>query len=237
MDRMLMQDPPAESEYDQGVELRLLARMLGDLDNKIVIDVGAERGAFVRAFVEAGAETVFACEPFPNSVKALQSTFAETPSVRVLDLAVGERDEHVPLHLVEDKSGDHVDAFHSLVPFDETPTLRMVDTIDVECRTLASLVSDGIIPGEVGILKVDAERSDFAVLRGMGPLASAVTMIEYWDALSETVGPAAYRVGDVVRFMAERGYTNFVVVKRHDQFEMLYLNDGQTRPGDWGNIV
>lgn len=232
-----MQDSSAQSEYNQGAERRLLTKILGSLDNKVAVDVGAERGAFVRAFLEAGAEAVYAFEPFPRSVEALQAAFVGNPTVQVFGLALGECDDDVVLHVVEDKSGSHADAFHSLVAFDETPTLRIVHKMPVECRSLASLVREGIIPADVGVLKVDAERSDFAILRGMGPLTSAVTMIEYWDDLAETVGPAAYRVGDVVPFMAERGYTNFVVVKRHDQFEALYLNDEKTRPGDRGNVI
>lgn len=232
-----MQDQSSEREYDQGTELRLLTKLLGNLDNKTVVDVGAERGSFVRALVAAGAQTVYAFEPFPKSVQQLQTSFAETPAVKIFDLAIGDRDERLPLYVVEDKSGRHVDAFHSLVAFDETPTLRIVETMSVECRTLASLVEDGTIPASVGILKVDAERSDFAVLRGMGPLRSAVVMIEYWDDLAETVGPAVYRLSDVASYMAERDYASFVVVKRHDQFETLHVNDAQTRSGDWGNVI
>src|SRR5688572_807932 len=232
-----MQDQRAEGEYDQGVELRLLTKLLGSLDNKIVVDVGAERGSFVRAFLEAGAEAVYAFEPFPTSVATLRDDFADSPKVQIFDLAIGDRDEQVPLHVVEDKSGCHANAFHSLVPFEETPTLRIVEQIPVECRTLASLVEEGAVPPTIGILKVDAERSDFAVLRGMGPLMCGVAMIEYWDDLPETVGPAAYHLSDLVPFMVDRGYTNFVVVKRHDQFETLHINDAKTRSGDWGNVI
>src|SRR6185436_16018946 len=46
-----------------------------------------------------------------------------------------------------------------------------------------------------------------------------------------------HKLGDVVRFMAERGFTNFVVVKRRDQFEMLHINDAETRSGEQGSII
>ena len=89
----------------------------------------------------------------------------------------------------------------------------------------------------MGILKVDTERSDFAVLQGMGQLTSAVVMIEFWEDLPGTVGPSVYQVSDVAAFMAKRGYSNFVVIKRHDQFEVLQVNSAQVRSGDWGNVV
>ena len=191
----------------------------------------------MRAFLDAGAEAVYAFEPFPKSVATLRDDFVDSPKVQIFGLAIGDRDERVVLHVVEDRSGCHANAFHSLVPFEETPTLRIVEQIPVECRTLASLVEEGAVPPTIGILKVDAERSDFAVLRGMGPLMCAVAMIEYWDDLPETVGPAAYHLSDLAPFMVERGYTNFVVVKRHDQFETLHINDAKTRSGDWGNVI
>jgi hypothetical protein len=62
-------------------------------------------------------------------------------------------------------------------------------------------------------------------------------MLEYWDDLTETVGPKAYAVSEVVRLMRGRGYTNYVVVKRHEQFETLVFNDDRTVPGDWGNLI
>jgi Methyltransferase FkbM domain len=87
----------------------------------------------------------------------------------------------------------------------------------VQCRTLDSLVAEGLLPEHVGILKVDTERGDLAVLRGMGRLHSDVVILEYWDDLPETIGPSTYRVSDVVELVAGHGYSNYVGVKRHAQ--------------------
>jgi FkbM family methyltransferase len=159
------------------------------------------------------------------------------PSVQIFDIALGAHDANEQLQVVQDKTGRLTDAYHSLVAFEATPTLRISGEIPVQCRTLDSLVAEGTLPERVGILKVDTERGDLAVLHGMGRLHSDAVMLEYWDDLPETVGPSTYRVSDVVELMAGRGYSNYVVVKRHAEFESLLLNDDQTRPGEWGNVI
>src|SRR5262249_44929957 len=193
--------------------------------------------SFVGALLEAGASAVYAFEPYPPSVEILRAAFGDTPAVHIFDVAVGASDGQVTLHVVEDKTGRAADAYHSLMTFEETPTLRPVGEIPVQCRRLDSLIAEGALPTRVGILKVDTERSDFAVLQGMGRLSSPVVMIEFWEDLPETVGPAVYHVPEVAAFMARRGYTNFVIIKRHDQFETLQINCTDVRSGDWGNVV
>jgi FkbM family methyltransferase len=232
-----LQDGTEQILYDQGTEIDLLIQMLKQIGNKVVVDVGAEKGTVVHALLRAGAEAVYAFEPFPPSVEALRTAFAATPSVHVFELALGADDGSDVLQIVQDKTGDHADAYHSLVPFDETPTLRIDSTLPVQRRSLGSLVAAGELPEHVGILKVDTERNDLAVLRGMGSLQSDVVMLEYWDDLTETVGPKAYSVSEVADLMRDRGYTNYVVVKRHEQFETLVFNDDRTVPGDWGNLI
>src|SRR4051794_14006110 len=76
-----MQSDNPEIYYDQDTEVRLLTALLGYLDDKEVIDVGAEHGSFVGALLKAGAAEVYAFEPYPPSVEILRSTFGETPAV------------------------------------------------------------------------------------------------------------------------------------------------------------
>ena len=232
-----MQTAELHAFYDQATEVQLLISVLHELEDRTVVDVGAEKGSFVEALLRAGAERVYAFEPYPASVAALRVRFDTNPAVHIFDTALGAQDGTVSLHVVEDKTHNIDDAYHTLVAFDETPTLRIVGDVPVRCRTLGSLLSEGVLPPRVGILRIDTERSDLAVLQGMGAFVSDVVMVEYWNDLPETVGPASYLVSDVVAHMTERGYRNFIVVKRHDQFETLQLNDAHTRPGDWGNLI
>ncbi len=223
--------------YYQDTEVNLLVQFLKHLDNKTVIDVGAERGNFVEAFLQAGAEVVYAVEPYPASVAVLRDRFAQQSAVRVLEMALGERDEPVTLHIIRDKTNRDSDSFHTLVPFEETATLQSVGELMVQCRTLHRLLNEGEIPAEVGILKIDTERSDFAVLRGMGTLVSDVIMAEFWVDLPETVGESAYRLDDLITFLQARGYSHFVLVKRYREFEVVQMDNSFTRQQEWGNII
>ena len=94
--------------YEQGTDVRLLTALLLRLESKTVIDAGAERGGFTQAFLDHGAEKVFAIEPYPPNVSALQERFGAHPQVKILALALGERDETATLHLIEDRAGENV---------------------------------------------------------------------------------------------------------------------------------
>ena len=223
--------------YEQGTDVRLLTALLLRLENKTVVDAGAERGGFTQAFLDHGAEKVFAIEPYPPNVSALQKRFGAHPQVQILPLALGERNETATLHLIEDRAGDNVSSYHSLAHASETPLLHTVGTLPVACRTLDSLAAEGALPARVGILKIDAEGNDLAILRGMGDFFATVVMIEYWDDLPDAVGPSPFALADADQFMKARGYRQCAVIKRRDEFETLELNDDRTRPGDWGNAI
>jgi FkbM family methyltransferase len=223
--------------YQQTTEYQLLTTLLMRLDNKSVVDVGAELGSFVAAALHAGASNIVAVEPHPTNVAALREQFGTTPSVSILDIALGARNGPATLYVAEDKTGEKSHAYHSLVAFGETPTIRRIGEIQVQCQTLESLVQAGTVPQELGALKIDAERSDFDIVRGMGSLRPDVVMLEFWDDLEQTVGKSPYRLRDVADWMSERGYANFAVVKRSDEFETIQINDADTRTGDWGNVI
>ncbi len=105
------------------------------------------------------------------------------------------------------------------------------------CRSLASLVEDGTLPNEVGILKIDTEGYDLEVIRGMGRLSSSIVMVEYWDSLPAIFGPCPYSLRDLGQALGSRGYSNVGVVKRHEGFQVVQFGSLVTRPGDWGNAI
>src|SRR5262249_53580208 len=172
-----------DQAYDQDTDLQLLTALFEPLESKTAIDIGAEKGSFVRAFLKRGARSVIAIEPHPGNAAVLREQFACEAGVQTIEVAVGKRDQVATLHVAEDKTGRRPDAYHSLVEFDETSTIRRVDRVQVQVRTLDSLVAEGAVPPHVDVLKIDAERSDFDVVQGMGRLFASVVMLEYWDDL------------------------------------------------------
>jgi FkbM family methyltransferase len=223
--------------YDQDTEVKLAYRLFGRLSNRVVIDVGAEKGAFTRVVLDHGADKIFAIEPHPDNARRLRDRFSHEPSVTVLEMAVGAENTTSTLYVVEDKSGQHPDSFHTLVTFDETAMLKQKGKIQVRCRTLDSLIVEGVIPQRIGFLKIDTERGDLDVIRGANHLVSDVVMVEFWDDLSETVGPSTYRLCDLEHHLKERGFSNFAAIKRFAEFEVIQLNNSETRAGEWGNAI
>ncbi|MFN8637598.1 MAG: FkbM family methyltransferase [Chloroflexota bacterium] len=223
--------------YAQTSDVALLRALLQRLANKTVIDVGAELGEVSAELLAAGASRLVAVEPHPGNAAALRERFASDPRVTVLQLAVGERDEQATLHVARDKTGSLNDALHSLNPYGETEYVEWIGTVEVSCRTLASLVRDLQLPPDVGILKIDTERLDLAVIRGLGPLTASVIVVEYWVDIPHLAGSSPYRVQDVAEILAERGFRDFVRFARRGRAEMLRVNDPLPRSGEWGNVV
>jgi FkbM family methyltransferase len=223
--------------YEQNTEVDLLRQLLVVLDDRTVIDVGAERGFLTQEFLDAGAQQIYAFEPYPANVIALRDKYSNTPAVQLFDLALGLYDEAVMLYIAQDKDGHTLDSFHSVIAASDTPLIHWAGELSVQCRSLESLVKEGAIPARVGILKIDTEGNDFAILRGMGSLQCSVVMIEYWNDLSETVASCPYHLNEVVAFMMERGYSNFAFIKRWDEFECIQLNNTEDRSGEWGNVL
>ncbi len=222
--------------YGQERDLMLLLKMYGCLANKAVIDVGAEKGSFVEAFLEAGCREIYVFEPYPPHANHLRERFGST-AVHVFETALGFGDGTAIFHIAEDASGRELDYHHSLVAFGDGEEVRWRKTLSVQCRSLGSLVEEGAIPAEVGILKIDTEGNDFAVIQGLGRLRSAVIMVEYWTDLPAVYGECPYSLADMAEALRRLGYSNFAIVKRHDEFRALQINCRQSRPGDWGNAL
>lgn len=222
---------------DQGPEASLLTTIIAGLENTVAIQIGAADRQPVDDLLKAGASTVYVFEPTPELAAALRTTFAETPSVHVFDLAVGVCDEQASLLLVDGETGQPAAHDHTLVPPRKVAHRRVIGEVPVACRTLDSLVAEEVVPSDVGLLRVNVTWSDFEILRGMGRLSSAAVMLDYAHDDADDAKAAAISVPEVARFMADRRYSNLVVVKRYEQFETLLVNDAQTRPGDRGAVL
>ena len=222
--------------HHQPLDLTLLLRLYEQLSQRTVIDVGAGKGSFVDAFLAAGCPRLWAVEPYPPHAAHLRERFANDPRVHVLEPALGVRDATVDLRIAEDRAGQEYRYFHSVARMPDTDAVRWNRRLSVSCRSLDSLVEDGTLPPEVGILKIDTEGYDFEVLLGGGRLSASVVMVEYWDTIP-ALGPCPHSLAELACVLAKRGYANGIVIKRHDEFEILQLGSFSTRAGDWGNAI
>lgn len=214
-----------------------MAGLLKRLDHRSVIDVGAERGGLAEELLRAGAEELHVFEPHPDNVKALRRRFDTEAPVAVHELAVGESDGSGELHVSVAPSGVRLPFGHTLLDRTDTDEIGWGETITVNLRSLGSMVDADELPRRVGILKIDTEGHDFAVVRGMGSLEADVVMVEHWTDLPHGLGQCPWTTQDMLAELQPRGFTRFAFVVHRGEFITLKWDDGEVERGAMGNLV
>jgi FkbM family methyltransferase len=223
--------------YGQDPELRLLTLLCSRLERRTAIDVGAERGAFSAGLLDAGIEELHSIEPHPDNARALREVLDDDPRVTVHEYAVSDGDGNAELHLSVTPGGEEVSFGHTLLERDGTAEIRWEGAVAVTSRSLASLLAEGSIPAHVGILKVDTEGHDLAVLRGLGPLQADVVMVEHWTDLPNGLGPCPWSASDLLAELQPRGFNHFAFVVHRGEFVTMKWDDAEVERGAMGNLV
>ena len=234
---LLGYDRPAMDLYRQESEVYLLTELLSRLADRSVIDVGAERGAFVESLLRGGGSEIHAIEPEPDNADFLRTQFQNDPRVFVHEYAITDGDAPVKLHKSVRPSGEPLPYGHTLLERPAAEEIAWRETISVTGRSLASLVETGEIPRRVGILKVDTEGSDLTVIAGMGELVCDVVMIEHWSDLPHSLGPCPWNIDDLTSILGPRGFSEFAFLEHRGEFSILKWNDGTVASGYMGNLV
>lgn len=223
--------------YGQDPEFELLARLARRLENRAVIDVGAERGVFALAMLAGGAEALHAFEPHPDNIGALRQRLGDEPRAQIHEYAIGEKDVSAQLRLASSPEGMPLPFGHTLLERVDTDEIVWREAMVVTQRSLGSLIEAGEIPNRTGILKVDTEGNDLAVIRGMGPLVADVVMVEHWTDLPHGLGRCPWTSGEIVDELAARGFTHFAFLAHRGEFITLKWDDAAIERGAMGNLV
>lgn len=115
----------------------------------VVVDLGANRGAFSHAMLERGCK-VIAVEPSP----ATFATILEHPRLEKFNIAIGDTPGVLPLHI-----SDNPEATSLAVQ----PKANYVDTIDITVETLPDFCARVGVEN-IDILKIDIEGAEIGVL-------------------------------------------------------------------------
>lgn len=218
-------------------EIDILPVLAGVLVSKRAVDVGANHGAFTAALRAAGFE-VDSYEPLPQLAAELRQRFAGDDLVRVHELACSNVDGIAQLFAIaaENEAVDPT-LFSSLQEHPMFEGLEFDNTMKVEARRLDSLMAD---EAAIGILKVDTEGHDLAVIEGMGKLRPEAVMLEVWDEeFIFNQGKTENRLIDYARRM-DKNYYNHSVLFWRDSLSNdfgITLNAVDTCPGGWGNVL
>jgi FkbM family methyltransferase len=217
-------------------DVALLLDLRHRLADRAVIDVGARRGAFVEACLEGDDALVYAVEADPSNAAHLRKRFARDARVQVLEAALGRRDETRDLSVGEDLVDDERAIYRSLVAASRQSVAQRSAQVRVTCRSLASLVEDGTLPRDVGLLKIDAAGYELEIVQGMGRLSPAVVTVAYGGPLPPLSAPAhsLQEVGDA---MAGRGYAHSLVERYQEGFRVLQLDSFAIRQGESASAI
>lgn len=147
-----------ESQPDERLLLRRLRKVLPK--SPLVIDVGANCGQYARMMHEEIPEArIISFEPHPVAFAEL----LRVPGIQAVNMAVGDQEGRLQLFDYATAPGS---GHASVVPgVLEEIHHGCVAALDVECTTLDSFLNNAEI-GQIGLLKIDVEGFELAVLRG-----------------------------------------------------------------------
>ena len=225
------------SLYGQDPEAQLLSRLINRLDHRSVVDVGAERGNLAAELLQAGTEELHVFEPHPENVQILRARFHSDARVTVHECAVSNTDGKGELHVSVDPAGANLPFGHTLLARQDTDEIAWGETLAVTRRSLGSVVSMGEMPSRVGVLKIDTEGHDLAVVQGMGTLRADLIMVEHWTDLPRGLGVCPWTTAEMVEALNGRGFTHFAFIVHRGEFVTLKWDDGDVEPGAMGNLV
>jgi FkbM family methyltransferase len=159
-------------------ERRFLTRFLEQYPNALVLDVGANAGQYSELVRELGPSTaVHAFEPHPVSFEELARVAARI-CVTAHPIALGEARGEIEIFDYTDEAGSqHASVYREVI---EDVHRRPSAAWKVRCETLDTVAGElGLI--KIGLLKIDTEGHELAVLRGARRLleTGAIDVIQF----------------------------------------------------------
>jgi FkbM family methyltransferase len=227
----------AMDAYGQEPEIRLLSILMRRLTYCNMLDIGAESGAVTQLMLDAGIDAVHAFEPHPDNACALHERFDGDARVKVHEYAVSDADGSGELYVSSTPEGLPLPFGHTLLKRDDTPEISWGETKTVSRRSLKSLIAAGVVPSRIGIVKIDTEGHDLAVIKGMGELEADVIMVEHWTDLPNGLGRCPWTPEQMIATLSDRGFSHFAFIIHRGEFVTLKWNDASVERGAMGNIV
>jgi len=219
----------------QWLELALLRLLSSLISCRRMIDVGAHHGHSLQPFLEVGWR-VYAFEPVAANRERLERLAPGNDRLVIRPEAVSNATGSRLFHLALDRNGSLHEYYHSLEHFAEDQWHRKGPSIPIATVSLDDLADRGELPRHIGVMKVDTEGHDLAVLQGASRLLVDVVAVEFWCA-GHPFGPSPSPPEEIARLMAYRDYPAFLALCHDDDAtRVLESSLGGTRDDSWGNI-
>lgn len=222
----------SELQWVENALLRLLAK---SLPNRCMIDVGAHHGTSLAPFIQSG-RPVIAFEPIEANRVQLQANFAGAPGLVIRSEAVSDSCTTKEFHLALNLDGTLHEYHHSFETFNEDAWHKKGPVVQVETISLDALIARGEVPPTVGLLKIDTEGHDLAVLKGASTLQADAISVEFWED-EHTFGPSPSPASAMIQVLSGRGYHNFIVLwHERDGTNVCYSSLADLPRNAWGNL-
>jgi FkbM family methyltransferase len=213
--------------------------------NRTAIDVGAHIGTFSAALLDVGFET-WAIEPNPRMYSRLIESFGGHPKFHALNVAASS-DRRIDRLMFVNYKGSQTDdqiiadgLYSSLEPHPTFEGFAFSGSQAVVVWPLKKLASANLLPSKVGLLKIDTEGHDAAVIEGMGALRPEIILVEYWNHdFTFNRGKTRNDIDTYRALLGSSGYNWNIVFSRQPgtNQEDLLINAQETPKGTWGNIA
>jgi FkbM family methyltransferase len=232
-DPMIVADPLVGLQWLELALLRLLSSMISC---RYMIDVGAHHGHTLQPFLEVGWH-VYAFEPVAANRERLERLAPGIDRLVIRSEAVSNETGRRLFHLAIDRDGSLHEYYHSLEHYAEDQWHRKGPSMPIATVSLDDLADRGELPRRIGMLKVDTEGHDLAVLQGAARLQVDVVAVEFWCA-GHPFGPSPSPPEEIAQLMADRDYPAYLVLCHDgDATRVLESSLGGMRDDSWGNIV
>ncbi|CNK47331.1 methyltransferase%2C FkbM family [Yersinia enterocolitica] len=218
---------------NQALDIKLLQLLSQHCECRYFLDVGAEKGSIAKILYEQGFSGDLV-EPLSKHASIL-AALADQYGGHFFQLALADAEGTRPFYIAQDSDGRELDYFHSLLPIGPQAEFSHHHNISVQCRRIDAMVLDGLLPNNIGILKVDTEGNDHFVLAGLGDIRPELVMCEFFqeDIYS---GWEFGRAEIIIQQMRELGYRHYYAIKRFSRWTSLVAGPAAFKSQDWGNL-
>ncbi len=169
---------------------------------QLILDVGANRGTYADACLELFPSASVVCfEPTPDLHAALRAKYEGNPRVRIIPVAVTERDEAITFHVRSE------DVWNSILASGDSGIAPgSVKQVQVQGETLDTVAARESMPA-VDLLKLDIQGAELMALRGAQGLLAAgrISMVQLEMNFQQLYAQQA-DLESVSRLMFRNGY-------------------------------
>jgi len=220
--------------FQQNTDLEVIELLLPYLTSNYFLDIGAAKGEFTRFFFQHELNGAF-FEPLSDYKKEL-SELARKTKCLFFPYAIDDHDHLADFYQAFDKNNKDAMHFSSLHPLINDARINHKKTSSVQCRSINSLINEGLITRSIGIIKIDTEGNDLNVLKGMDDIQTDILMCEFFMPKIYKGWQQGHPDG-LIQQAKKLGFNHCLSIRRIGIVESVALDNDSFVDKQWGNLI